>query len=177
MIKSRKGSNQYATKIKISWGYILIFSLYFIAVFCMGYAAEHKQKVISPLPDPVYAWNEPTPTPKKYSIDEMIDIQCNKYEKTDGRINRCKAMMHFLAYREAGYGSNKSCGDGGLACGIMQFHEATYKSYRKIMIKLGHVSHEGSRWNEYDAIETTAWSISTGREKAWGPILRGEISL
>lgn len=111
------------------------------------------------------------------TVDEMVDKYADKYGKTQSYKNRTKALLHFLLYREAGYGSNKNCGDSGLACGPLQFHEPTYQGYRKIMIKEGHVDHVGSRLNMEDAIETCAWAVNDGREEAWGPYMRGEIKL
>lgn len=116
----------------------------------------------------------PTPTPK---VDDLVDIYSKKYGKTPYQANRTKALIHFLLLREQNYGGSNARGDGGLAAGPLQFHEGTYISYRNMMIQQGLVSDMGSRLDMEDAIETTAWAINDGREKAWGPVARGEIKL
>lgn len=116
----------------------------------------------------------PTPTPK---VDDIVDTYAKKYGTTIYRQNRTKAMLHFLLLREQNYGGSTNCGDGGKACGPLQFHEPTYISYRKIMINRGLVTELGSRLDMENAIETAAWAINDGRESAWGPIARGEIKL
>jgi hypothetical protein len=111
------------------------------------------------------------------TLDTMVHDYSYKYGKTSYERNRIKAMLHYLLLREQNYGGSEACGDGGKACGPLQFHEPTYISYRKIMIKRGLVNDMGSRLDMEDAIETTAWAIADGRERAWGPIARGEIQL
>lgn len=86
-------------------------------------------------------------------------------------------MLHFLLLREQNYGGSKNCGDSGLACGPLQFHEGTYERNRKDMIDKGFVNDIGSRHDMSDAIETTAYMISIGQENQWGPVARGEIKL
>lgn len=116
----------------------------------------------------------PTPTPK---VDDLVDTYSKKYGKTPYQANRTKALLHFLLLREQNYGGSNNCGDGGKACGALQYHQATYVSYRNIMMKKGLVEDMGSRLDMEDAIETTAWAINDGRENAWGPVARGEIKL
>ena len=116
----------------------------------------------------------PTPTPK---VDDLVDTYAKKYGNTTYRQNRTKAMLHFLLLREQNYGGSTNCGDGGKACGPLQFHEPTYIAYRKIMINRGLVTELGSRLDMENAIETAAWAINDGRESAWGPVARGEIKL
>lgn len=123
---------------------------------------------------PELAIATPTPTPK---IDDLVDTYSKKYGKTRYQANAIKVKLHFLLLKEQNYGGSNNCGDSGKACGPLQFHEPTYKAYRKIMIKNGFVTELGSRLDMEDAIETTAWAISDGRETAWGPIARGEIKL
>lgn len=116
----------------------------------------------------------PTPTP---DVDKLVDTYSKKYGVDTYKQNRTKAMIHFLLLKEQNYGGSDACGDGGKACGPLQYHEPTYIGYRKIMMRRGLVSEMGSRLDMKDAIETTAWAINNGRETAWGPILRGEINL
>jgi hypothetical protein len=110
-------------------------------------------------------------------VDILVDTYASKYGKTSYERNRIKALLHYLLLREQNYGSSEACGDGGKACGPLQFHEPTYISYRSMMIKKGLVKEMGSRLNMKDAIETTAWAIANGKEKAWGPVFRGEIKI
>jgi hypothetical protein len=116
----------------------------------------------------------PTPTP---DVDKLVDTYSKKYGKTRYEQNRIKVALHFLLLKEQNYGGSNNCGDSGKACGPLQFHEPTYIAYRNIMIKKGFVMEIGSRLDMENAIETTAWAISDGREIAWGPIARGEIKL
>lgn len=81
-------------------------------------------------------------------------------------------IMHCLAHRESGHGVSKAHGDGGLAGGPYQFHEATWQRMRKQMIKQGYAEEIGSRYDLKEAIRTTAWAIREGRALEWGPILR-----
>jgi hypothetical protein len=116
----------------------------------------------------------PTPTPR---VDDLVDTYSKKYGKTRYQQNRIKAMLHFLLLREQNYGGSNNCGDSGKACGPLQFHAGTYKGYRNIMIKRGLITDMGSRLSMNDAVETAAWAISDGRERAWGPVARNEIIL
>jgi hypothetical protein len=116
----------------------------------------------------------PTPTPK---VDDLVDKYAKKYGMTTYKQNRTKVLLHFLLLREQNYGGSTNCGDGGKACGPLQFHEPTYIAYRKIMINRGLVTELGSRLDMENAIETAAWAINDGREGAWGPVARGEITL
>ena len=143
-------------------------------------AKDHSYKVISPIPKSYIVEakeNVYITLPPKETVDTWVDKYANKYGTTPSQINRIKVLLHFLLLKEAGYGSNKNCGDSGLACGPLQFHEPTYKGFRKIMMQKGLVKEMGSRLDMENAIETTAWAISDGRENNWGPVLRGEIKL
>lgn len=86
--------------------------------------------------------------------------------------SEARMIMHCLAHREAGHGASNAHGDGGLAGGPFQFHQETWDGYRRLMIKDGKATQTGSRYDFKEAARTTAWAISTGRAKAWGPILR-----
>jgi len=89
-------------------------------------------------------------------------------------VSLLRYQLACLAHKENGYHSNDHCGDGGLACGMYQYHPGTYTGFRKIMIAQGLTDHIGSRLNDQDAIQTTAWALTHGHEEDWGPILRGE---
>jgi hypothetical protein len=109
------------------------------------------------------------------TIDEKVDFYANKFGKTAWTKLRTKTLLHYFLLRESAYGNTKVCGDNGLACGPLQFHEATYQGFRKIMIKRGLTTEVGSRLDMDNAIETAAWAINDGRENDWGPYARGEI--
>ena len=110
-------------------------------------------------------------------VDAWVDKYAKKYGKNRFYQNRTKALIHFLLLREQNYGGTNNCGDSGLACGPLQFHEATYIGYRKLMIQEGLTTFLGSRLDMENAIETASWAINNGRENAWGPVARGEIKL
>lgn len=118
----------------------------------------------------------PTPTPPP-DIDKLVDTYSKKYGNSRYESNAIKVKLHFLLLKEQNYGGSTNCGDGGKACGPLQFHAPTYTAYRKLMIKKGLVTDMGSRLDMDNAIETTAWAISDGREQSWGPIARGEIKI
>jgi len=152
--------------------YYCVTILIFIAAW--GVIKVIETPVISPCPDSGCAFIS-YETPK--TIDSMVDLYSMRYGKTKWEQLRTKTMIHYLLLREAAYGNTKTCGDNGLACGPLQYHDATYLSFRKIMIERELVNDIGSRWDMEDSIETTAWAINDGRENNWGPILRGEIKL
>lgn len=114
---------------------------------------------------------------KPLTIDEMVHKYATKYGKTRYEQNRLKALTHFLLLREQNYGGSDNCGDSGLACGPLQFHEGTYTANRKTMIKKGLAQEMGSRLDMENAIDTAIYMFSIGQEKQWGPYLRGEIKL
>lgn len=152
--------------------YFLMVILFFIASGVVLYFL--RDPIISPCPDSGCASMQ-FELPK--TIDSMVDMYANKYGKTKWTKLRTKTILHYLLLREAAYGNTKTCGDSGKACGPLQFWEATYISYRNIMISRGLTTVIGSRWDMEQAIETAAWAINDGRERAWGPIARGEIKL
>jgi hypothetical protein len=110
-------------------------------------------------------------------VDDYVNKYADKFGKTTISRQQIKVKLHFLLYKESKYGVDTGCGDSGKACGPLQFHEATWYSYRQIMLDRGLIEEIGDRYNMEQAIETTAWAISDGRELAWGPIKRGEIDL
>lgn len=147
----------------------LLLNITFIGI---GWVVLTKPQVLSPLSDnPVYAMEAPKEAP--LTIDQMVEKHSTKYSDRLGK-SHTKALLHCLLNKESHYGEDKGMGDGGLAGGILQFHESTYIGYRKIMIKSGLVKSIGDRFDYENAIETTAWAINDGRGNAWGPILRGE---
>lgn len=120
-------------------------------------------------------------TTKKYKekdtrehIRYLIDIMSARFSDTIENEQKLKDILHCLYIRETNYWTNKGFGDNGRAGGPLQFHEPTYVSYRRLMAKDGLVTDVGSRMDLYDATETTAWALVSGRGRAWGPILRKE---
>lgn len=105
------------------------------------------------------------------TVDEWVDEAVNHY--FDGyKVSEVKMIMHCLLHRESGHGASDRCGDNGKACGPLQFHNPTWKAYRKIMVDRGEAVEIGDRHDMKMAIWTTVWAIKDGRAKAWGPILR-----
>lgn len=109
----------------------------------------------------------------KYEVDDMsVYISEAVQEFLPKYKSESLMIMHCLAHRENGHAANRNCGDSGKACGPFQFHQPTWESYRKIMIKAGLATEIGDRYDKKESARTTAWAISTGRAYAWGPILR-----
>ena len=105
-------------------------------------------------------------------VDCWVDQYAHQYAKSDAEVNRIKVLLHFLLYKESMYGVNTNCGDGGLSCGPLQFHQSTWERMRN---QMGEPI--GDRFDMRLAIQTTAWAIATGHELEWGPVLRGEIQI
>lgn len=128
----------------------------------------------------------PTPTPvidvcSLGNWDQQISCWVVKYatKYTNNVYDRSVmiAKLHFLLSKEAKHGNVKTCGDNSKACGPLQFWAQTWVRMRTQMLNKGLITEIGDRTNMEQAIETTAWAISTGHEKEWGPILRKEIKL
>ena len=113
----------------------------------------------------------------KYSNPQDIWIfqYATQFQKPE--IGKSVSLLRYqlacLAHKENGYHANNNCGDGGLACGMYQYHPETYTGFRKIMMSEGLTDHVGSRLNDQDAIQTTAYALTHGLENNWGPIARG----
>lgn len=179
-MKHKIGSNQHQTKQKyapIVYGTLIILTL---LVWIIGREWTITHPVKSPCADTgcfVKVIMAKEPLTRDQQIDVWVNHYAFKYAKDRWTYIRTKALMHYLLLREQGYGGSDARGDGGLAAGPLQYHEATYQGYRAIMIKRGLVKDVGSRLDMENAIETTAWAINDGREVAWGPVYRGEIKL
>lgn len=150
-----------------------------LTMIILGSQVKVEYEFISPIPADTFILKEVTITPTEKC--DYADCWVRKYSVlfggTHAEITRTKALVHYLLYRESGYGSNKSCGDGGKACGPLQFHKGTWEANRQRMIDAGIVSEIGDRTDMRQAIETTAWMIAQGQENQWGPYLRGDIKL
>ncbi len=180
-MKLKRGSNQYQYRHKGLKPEVkhdcLILVIFMLLAVIAGREYQHAHPILSPCPDSgcvsvVYAVEK-----KLLTIDEMVDFYATRYTKNASQKSWMKTTLHFLLYKESKHGEDKQQGDGGLAGGPLQFHEATYQEYRQIMMKRGLTDHIGSRYDLEDAIETATWAISDGRQNAWGPIARGEINL
>jgi hypothetical protein len=168
--QSRLRSNRIKTKIKhvaASVSTVFIISLMFI-----GSARYFVSTVTATAPG-----DEPKVVEKivikeqpRENIDTWIGDSVDQFLPTHK--SEARMIMHCLAHRESGHGSSNSQGDGGLAGGGFQFHEATWVGMRKMMIKQGAATEIGSRFNLKQATYTTAWALSNGDALEWGPILR-----
>ncbi len=110
---------------------------------------------------------------KPLQIDEMslyIDEAVSEFLPTHK--SESLMIMHCLAHRENGHAASDKCGDSGLACGPFQFHQETWVRMRKQMIKAGFASEIGDRYDKKQSARTTAWAISNGNAREWGPINR-----
>jgi len=150
------------------WRALIIFIVVTGATMALSIPVAHAPKAVA-------AINEPL-APLSSEQDAYIFTYATKYANpAKGKtVSFLRYQLACLAFKENGYHSNDHCGDGGLACGEYQFHPATYTAFRQIMIKDGLTDHMGSRLNDQDATETTAWAITHGHESDWGPLLRGE---
>lgn len=104
------------------------------------------------------------------SIDTIVDSAVYTFLPTHQ--SESKMIMHCLLHRESGHGASNARGDGGLAIGPLQFHQSTWDRMRKAMIKDGKATEIGSPLDLEAAIYTTAYAISKGWAREWGPILR-----
>lgn len=174
-MKRLLGSNQYEDK------YRLISkdaerSVWMVATLCLLgviFFIKTQPAIISPLADsPVCSSIGPPKT-----ADYLVDFYSSRYGKNRWDKLVIKVKLHFLLLKESAYGGTKSCGDGGLACGPLQYHLPTWFGFRKIMLAQRLITEIGNRENLEQSIETTAWAIANGRELNWGPLARKEIIL
>ncbi len=121
------------------------------------------------------AEKEKIETEKEYfkKISDKMVGEINKQFDSD-KISWITPIAFCLLRNESGFGTNDSLGDGGLAGGILQFHENTYKHYRQEMINMGLASEVGSRFNDDTAIETAVYMWKNGELEQWGPYNVGE---
>ena len=153
------------------------FIILIVNIVQRGIEANANWEPISPLPDKVVeVITEVEVEVPLENEDYWVDKYARKYTDRVGDWSNMKSTLHCLLDAESKYYTDKGHGDGGRAGGPTQFHNPTYIGYRAKMIKLGHVDTMCSRYDMECAIETTAWALSTGRAKAWGPILRNECN-
>jgi hypothetical protein len=148
-----------------------------------GYCDRKEFKYVSPVPEgyiyepkPVYAavpdQGSEDPWPDDYSF--LVETYAQKYAKTKQQKLYLTYQLHCLLRKESFYYENKGHGDGGLAGGVLQYHQATWNAFRNEMIRKGLVKEVGSRYDVEQAIETTAYALANGKENHWGPVARGE---
>lgn len=109
-------------------------------------------------------------------IDTWVDDAASVYGKSKANYSKLKNILHCLLNYETKHNYGRGMGDGGLAGGILQFHESTWNRMRKQMIKAGLITDISSRFDDKDAIYTMAWALVQGRGKEWGPILRNDCN-
>lgn len=125
-----------------------------------------------------------TPTPvltelQKYDL--WVGQYVDHYFDKPSQQSEARMVMQCLLHRETKHYTFKGEGDGGLAKGILQWHDATWNRARKEMIKQGEADQIGWSLDPETAIKTTVWALkesSKPRNKRvisiteWGPVLR-----
>lgn len=179
-MKYTLGTNQFRKKRKEHWkfnlvsGVVVLTLLSFSGLYIRKEAIEKvwaEESIISPV---VNYSISPTPTPTQRELQDIeIGKQADRFARPEiGKsASYLRYQLHCLAYMENGHHANNKCGDNGKACGMYQYHEGTFEGFRKIMMKEGLTHHMGSRLDDEDAIETTAWALSDQRDNNWGPIV------
>lgn len=155
----------------------VIWILIFIAVIAIvGYMAKPK-KILSPIPAsymPIIIKEVYAESSQRELIDVYVDRYIRKYTNNNTQYSYYKQLLNCLLYYETKHGAVKKDGDNGLAGGILQFHQATWVSFRNKMLKLGLIEEVGSRYNDEQAVNTTIWALVNNYGNNWGPILRGD---
>ena len=106
------------------------------------------------------------------SVDRWVSQYVDEFFTTKSQRSEMRMIMHCLLNRESKHNGDTGRGDGGLAIGILQFHQETWNGYRKLMIKEGLTETIGSPLSDDQAIRTAVWAIKNKRATAWGPIAR-----
>jgi hypothetical protein len=189
------GSNQFQDKYKsrvfghfdkvlavLLFAYLMFLAFNFTKSYATGMATDHWLNSLEYGTQPevnIYFDLAPKKGLKEQTmnIDLLVNEYATKYGKTLSDKHRIKVLVHFLLYREAGYGTNPNCGDSGKACGPLQYWEGTWNRMRGQMKRQGYIHEIGSRMDMEQSIETTAWAIANGHENEWGPISRNEIKI
>lgn len=169
---------QYKRKTVERWKYdgLRVFLFFgFLALIPGGFEKiywDEYPEFISPVSaNPIVKVVEEIP---QENLDTWVDKYTRKY--FDGyKVSEVKMIMHCLLHRESGHGASHNCGDSGLACGPLQFHQETWNRMRGQMLKAGLIEDIGNRLDMEQAIHTTVWAIYSGRATEWGPIYRNYI--
>lgn len=150
---------------------IAVFSFFLSVSMGLMMYGQYNPELISPLPvNASTIYTNTVVIDKNQNVDTWIAEAVDEF--LPKRSSEGRKIMHCLANQESKHGEDKGHGDGGLAGGPFQFHEATWVGMRKQMIKEGHATEIGSRYDFKEAARTTAWAIANGRALEWGPILR-----
>ena len=195
MFKRKIGSNQYKETFKkigkkhikfmqFHWlvKLILIFALAMgiIAALSYWYVHSPEPEIVSP----VAAQEEVSTThfldeaeakeSTREAIPNMVEMSAEKFTTSTKQKNFIMYQLFCLLREESNMGEVETCGDSGKSCGVLQFREATYNRMRREMIRKGLVTELGDRFSPFYSIETTAYALTQGYGKEWGPILRRE---
>ncbi len=108
------------------------------------------------------------------NLDEWIGQCADKFATKTKTASYLRYQLHCLANKESSHHTMTTCGDSGLACGLYQYHQTTWQGFRKEMLAKGLITEIGSRLNDKQAVETTAWALANNRDGNWGPWVRGE---
>lgn len=162
-------------KIYLSTGIVISVIVY---IFVIGFIATVKQLLNHRAYAPthkVYATTEAGESAKldlPRDIDQFTGDAVDEFFESPAQQSEMRMIMHCLLYRETKHDLSKGMGDGGRAGGPLQFWQATWEGYRKLMIDEGYTKEISDRYNLKEAIRTTVWAIKNDRAKAWGPIYR-----
>lgn len=118
-------------------------------------------------------WNVDVDEEVRKAIPNMVEMSAERFTDSPQQKNYVMYQLFCLLKEESNFGENKNCGDSGKSCGILQFREATYNRIRKEMIRKGLVTEMGDRFSPFYSIETTAYALTQGYSKEWGPIKIG----
>lgn len=179
-----KRTSYYRTsRVVLRDAYRIVLVMIFIAcLFPVINSFFKPEDLLNPLVSAQEARPAPTMTPAPTKPPEPDDIQktdkwvgqyVDKYFTSHYGRSRIRGVMHCLLIKESQHTfmtAHDHHGDNGMAGGILQYWPATWTGFRKIMMDRGLVTEIGSRYNPEQAIETTVWALSDGRERNWGPI-------
>jgi len=69
--------------------------------------------------------------------------------------------------KESDYGQNRSCGDGGVSCGVYQIRENTWFEFQRITGR-----YDLDHSVDIDQIDMTILALRNGYWRLWGPLSR-----
>ncbi len=180
MKTNKLGSNGYKTKYRYKFYKSVLFLLLLCILVLVWSLYFKSNELLSPVPkdfDKIRTYIVPVTYAKEGAlIDIYVDEAARKFGKGKDGYSKLKATLHCLLYYETKHGYAMGMGDGGKAGGLFQFWEGTWNRMRTQMVKAGLAKAVYTRFDDKEAVMTTAWAISNGRAKEWGPILRGDCS-
>lgn len=143
--------------------------------------AIKEQNPVREVQSPVLAQpnevSEPFPQASAQPLDRLEEISLDIASAVnefipEKRRSESLMIMHCLAHREAGHGASNAHGDNGKAGGPFQYWEDTWIRMRNAMIKEGVTTEISTRYDFKEAARTTAYAMSKGWAREWGPIFR-----